>query len=110
MIGRSPETTHDLVAIEPKPLAELSRLGVTNLLAEQPTETVNGRRRHLSAEGRQEAAQVREMGACLRCALLKEKVCQDLRRTVQLLISRSVTTTKFAIGAKATKTSITTAH
>lgn len=76
MMGRSPETTHDLVAIEPKPLNEPSRLGVTNLLTDPPTEHVNGRRRHLSAEGRQEAAQVREMGACLRCALLKEK-CDD---------------------------------
>lgn len=76
MLGRSPETTHDLVAIEPKPLHESSRLGVTNLLTDPPVEHVNGRRRHLSAEGRQEAAQVREMGACLRCALLKEK-CDD---------------------------------
>lgn len=76
MLGRSPETTHDLVAIEPKPLNEPSRLGVTNLLTDPPVEHVNGRRRHLSAEGRQEAAQVREMGACLRCALLKEK-CDD---------------------------------
>lgn len=76
MLGRSPETTHDLVAIEPKPLNEPSRLGVTNLLADPPVEHANGRRRHLSAEGRQEAAQVREMGACLRCALLKEK-CDD---------------------------------
>lgn len=74
LLGRSPETTHDLVAIEPKPAHEPSRLGVTNLLTESPVEPVNGRRRHLSAEGRQEAAQVREMGACLRCALLKEKV------------------------------------
>lgn len=78
LLGRSPETTHDLVAIEPKPAHEPSRLGVTNLLTEPPPEHVNGRRRHLSAEGRQEAAQVREMGACLRCALLKEK-CDDNR-------------------------------
>ncbi|KAK5101351.1 hypothetical protein LTS08_004958 [Lithohypha guttulata] len=78
MLGRSPETTHDLVAIEPKPPHEASRFGVTNLLSEPPGEHVNGRRRHLSAEGRQEAAQVREMGACLRCALLKEK-CDDNR-------------------------------
>ncbi|KAK5080045.1 hypothetical protein LTR70_008969 [Exophiala xenobiotica] len=77
IVGRSPETTHDLVAIEPKPQHEPSRLGVNNLLAEPP-EHINGRRRHLSAEGRQEAAQVREMGACLRCALLKEK-CDDNR-------------------------------
>ena len=75
MLGRSPETTHDLVAIEPKPPHEPSRLGVTNLLSEPPADHINGRRRHLSAEGRQEAAQVREMGACLRCALLKEKAC-----------------------------------
>ena len=74
LLSRSPEITHDLVAIEPKPANESSRLGVTNSLAEQPAENTNGRRRHLSAEGRQEAAQVREMGACLRCALLKEKV------------------------------------
>lgn len=78
MLGRSPETTHDLVAIEPKPPNESSRLGVTNLLQDHSAEQVNGRRRHLSAEGRQEAAQVREMGACLRCALLKEK-CDDSR-------------------------------
>lgn len=77
MLSRSPETTHDLVAIEPKPPHESSRLGVTNLITEAQGDSVNGRRRHLSAEGRQEAAQVREMGACLRCALLKEKVSQS---------------------------------
>lgn len=105
LLGRSPETTHDLVAIEPKPAHEPSRLGVTNLLTEPSAEHINGRRRHLSAEGRQEAAQVREMGACLRCALLKEKVRTGFAEISDYILTfSSATITECAIAARRTPT------